>query len=71
MKKRAAATILWFYTGWFVGAFVAFAAGLSPALGPILGISAAAFVGIDPRGMIWARPSEPATAQNRQVHVPA
>ena len=55
MKKRAAAAVLWFFSGWFVGAFVAFAAGLSPALAPILGTAAAAIVAGDPRRMIWAR----------------
>jgi hypothetical protein len=57
MKKRAAAAILWFYTGWFVGAFVAFAAGLPPVLGPILAIAAAAIFAGDPRRMIWTRPT--------------
>lgn len=55
MKKRAAAAILWFYTGWFVGAFVAFAAGLSPVLAPVLGFAAAALVAGDPRRMIWTQ----------------
>ena len=53
MKKRATATVLWFFTGWFVGAFVAFAAGLSPLFAPILAVAAAAFVARDPRHMIW------------------
>jgi hypothetical protein len=53
MKKRSAATVLWFFTGWFVGAFVAFSAGMSPLFAPILGIAAAAFVAGDPRHMIW------------------
>ena len=55
MKKRAAAAILWFYAGWYAGASIAFVAGLSPVLGPILGIAAAAIVGVDPRRMIWTR----------------
>lgn len=55
MKKRFAAAVLWFYTGWFVGAFVAYAAGLSPLLGPILGTAAAALVAGDPRHLIWTR----------------
>lgn len=55
MKKRAAAAILWFYTGWFVGAFVAFVTGLPPAAGPILGIAAALVVAGDPRHVIWVR----------------
>jgi hypothetical protein len=63
MKKRAAAAILWFYTGWFVGAFVAFLVGTSPILGPIIGTAAAAIVAIDPRQMIWARASLGAAGQ--------
>lgn len=55
MKKRVAAAILWFYTGWFVGAFVAFTAGVSPILGPILGTLAAAVIAGDPRHMIWTQ----------------
>ena len=55
MKKRATATVLWFFTGWFVGACLAFAAGLSPLFAPILGVAAAAFVAGDPRHMIWTR----------------
>ena len=71
MKKRAAAAVLWFYTGWFVGAVVAFVAGLSPALGPILGTAAAAIVAIDPRHMIWAESAVPRIRRTRQVQNPA
>lgn len=55
MKKRVAATLLWFYAGWCVGVTVEFALGISPALGPILGTAAAAIVAGDPRGIIWRR----------------
>ena len=58
MKKRIAATILWLYAGWYAGALVATLFAMSPALGPILGVSAAALVATDPRRMIW-----PASAQ--------
>jgi hypothetical protein len=71
MKKRAAAAILWFYTGWFVGASVAFLTGLSPVLGPILGTAAAAIVAVDPRQLIWARPSLGTITPTRQVQNPA
>jgi hypothetical protein len=57
MKKRAAAAILWFYAGWFVGASAAFATGLSPVLAPVLATAAAAIFAGDPRRMIWARPT--------------
>jgi hypothetical protein len=56
MKKRVAATLLWFYSMWYAGAMIATLFGLSPALGPILGTAAAAIVGGDPRNLIWSRP---------------
>ena len=55
MKKRVLATGLWFYAAWFAGAMIAFATGLSPALGPILGTAAGAVVGLDPMHLIWPR----------------
>jgi hypothetical protein len=55
MKKRAASAALWFYTGWYAGAMIAHVAGLSIALGPILGVAAAALIAGDPRGIIWTR----------------
>jgi hypothetical protein len=55
MKKRVAAGILWLYAGWFAGAIVAFVTGVSPALGPILGVSAAALIAGDPFAVIWNR----------------
>jgi hypothetical protein len=61
MKKRAVSAFLWFYAGWFVGSAVAFAAGLSPLLAPILGIGAGAFVGRDPLGIIWTSPTASST----------
>jgi len=69
MKKRALAAVLWFYAIWYAGAMIAQMAGLSPALGPILGTAAAAIIAGDPRGIIWTktpskRPTAPApTAQ--------
>ncbi len=55
MKKRVAATLLWFYSMWYAGAMIASLVGLSPALGPILATAAAAIVGGDPRRVIWSR----------------
>jgi len=55
MKKRVAATLLWFYAMWYAGAMIATVFGLSPALAPILGTAAAAIVGVDPRRLIWPR----------------
>lgn len=53
MKTRCLAAILWFYTGWFVGASLAFLLGLSPVLGPIVATAAAAIIAGDPRRIIW------------------
>jgi hypothetical protein len=55
MKKRIVASVLWFYAGWFAGSALAFMAGLSPALGPIVAIAAAGVIAADPRHRIWAR----------------
>jgi hypothetical protein len=57
MKKRAVSAVLWFYTGWYAGAMIAHALGLSIALGPLLGVAAAALIAGDPRGIIWNRSS--------------
>jgi hypothetical protein len=61
MKKRAVATVLWLYAGWFAGAFAAFMFGVSPALGPIIGFAAAALVATDPRHVIWTTPAPKAS----------
>jgi hypothetical protein len=63
MKKRVAAAVLWLYAAWFVASFSAFAFGLPPAIGPIVGLAAGVLVGLDPRRLIWdragsARPGE-------------
>lgn len=74
MKKRVLAAVLWFYAAWYAGAMVAHFAGISPALGPILGTAAAAIVAGDPRRLIWARPATPArteSATNLAIHTPA
>lgn len=54
MVKRAVATVLWFFTGWYVGAFAALLLGVPDVIGPILGPAAAALVGVDPFGVIWS-----------------
>ena len=57
MKKRALSAVLWFYCGWYAGAMVAHALNVSIAIGPILGVAAAALIAGDPRGIIWSRSS--------------
>jgi hypothetical protein len=74
MKKRMAAAILWFYAAWFVGAAVAFAMGLSPALAPIMATAAAAIIAVDPRRLIWdgmAAEQTRAIAMARTIRTPA
>ena len=72
MKKRVAATLLWFYSMWYAGAMIATLFGLSPALGPILGTAAAAIVGGDPRNLIWSRrEATPARTPAIQAPTPA
>jgi len=55
MKKRALSAVLWFYCGWYAGAMIAHALNVSVAIGPILGVAAAALIAGDPRGIIWSR----------------
>jgi hypothetical protein len=57
MTKRVAAAFLWFYTGWYAGAFIAAMLGVSPVIGPILGVAAAGLLIADPRRMFWTRPA--------------
>jgi hypothetical protein len=55
MTKRVVAAFLWFYTGWYAGAMIAAFVGISPVVGPIIGVAAAGLVVVDPRRMFWAR----------------
>ena len=74
MKKRVAAALLWFYTGWVAGSLLTMVIGVSPVLGPILGIAAAALVAGDPRRVIWARSAAEQTraiAMARTIRTPA
>jgi hypothetical protein len=57
MKKRALSAVLWFYCGWYAGAMIAHALNVSIAIGPILGVAAAALIAGDPSGIIWSRSS--------------
>ncbi len=68
MKKRALATVLWFYTGWYAGALLAQVVGLSPVLGLIIGTAAAAIVGVDPRGFIWTQTTRPTSKPAPRGH---
>jgi len=69
MKKRILAAILWFYAGWYAGATVAVLLGISPALGPIIGTTAAALIAGDPRRIIWT--SRDPNPESKRVAGPA
>jgi len=62
MKKRALATVLWFVTGYFVGASAAFVLGITMLIAPVVGIVAAAVIAVDPRHAIWS--TSPATSSS-------
>lgn len=55
MKKRILSAGIWFYTGWYAGAMIAFHLGINEGIGPVLGAAAAAIFAGDPRGLIWKR----------------
>jgi hypothetical protein len=55
--KRTAAAILWFYAFWYLGSAVAAILGVPDLLGPVLGLTAGVMVGVDPRRLIWVRPT--------------
>ncbi len=62
--KRLIAAALWFYAFWYAGSFLALILGVPDLLGPVLGLTAGAAVGLDPRRLIWIRriETEPAAA---------
>jgi hypothetical protein len=60
MKKRILAGFLWFFAGWYLGAFLAFMVGVPEVVGPILGLTLAALVAGDPRHVIWKATPGPA-----------
>jgi len=62
MKKRLAAALLWFYTGWYAGALIAYAVGAPELIGPVIGAVGAAIFAGDPRGIIWRRAANPKRA---------
>ena len=67
MTKRVAAAFLWFYTGWYAGAFLAEIFGVSPVIGPIMGAAAAGLLVGDPLRIIWTRPAPKAVAASATV----
>lgn len=67
MKKRVLAALLWFYTGWYAGAMIGDAVGVSPLFGPILGAAVAALIAGDPRGVIWSGRNQQVRARAESV----
>ena len=65
MKKRLFATLVWFYVAWYGGAVIASFLDVSPLLGPMMGIAAAALIGIDPLAKVWT--TKKATQPTAQV----
>ena len=66
--KRAIVFVLWFFAFWSVGNAIALWLGISDLFGPILGLAVGSLVAIDPRRVIWARPTAPSgtlTAEHR------
>ncbi len=57
MKKRIAASLLWFYCTWWAWAMIAALTGLPALAGPVIGAAVAALVGVDPFEKIWPRPA--------------
>ncbi len=64
MKKRIAAGVLWFYSGWYAGVLLADMIGVSPLIGPLLGVVLAGLIVGDPRRIIWKRQPTTAAASN-------
>jgi hypothetical protein len=75
MSKRILAAFLWFFAGWYLGAYAAYYLGVSELLGPILGAAFAAVIAGDPMGRIWrpARQAEHArtVAKSRLAELPS
>jgi hypothetical protein len=55
--KRLVAAALWLYALWYLGSFVSMLLGVPDLLGPALGVTGGLLVGVDPRRLIWARPT--------------
>ena len=55
MHKRLVAVPLWFVSVWMMYGLVAYLAGVPSNGGAILGALSAAFVFMDPTGVLWGR----------------
>jgi hypothetical protein len=59
MSKRIVSAALWFFSMWYVGAYVAFFLGIPSVVGLSLGIAAAVLFAGDPLRVVWPRSAEP------------
>lgn len=57
--RRIAATALWGYAFWYLGAMLASTFSAPQSFGLILGIAAGGLIGWDPRGLFWPKASHP------------
>ena len=67
MKLRTASAVLWFFVGWYAGAYLVEIFGVSPILGPILGVATAGLLVGDPLRLIWSKRSENGTPATLDV----
>jgi hypothetical protein len=51
--RRLIALPLWFFVGGYIGAVIAWALNINPILGPVLAVSLAGIIVIDPAKIIW------------------
>ena len=71
--KRILATSLWFYASWTAANIATYAFGWAGAWGPIVAVTSALVVGLDPLHWIWDRAprSRSATQATPANHEPA
>ena len=66
MSKRALATTLWFLAGWGLGAILVELLAVSQLIALLVGIGVAAFVWMDPLGILWPRDVRPEATPSAQ-----
>jgi hypothetical protein len=59
MLKRGLSGFLWLITVWFGYELLLLVVDAPRFLGPVLGLSLAAFVMVDPRHVFWSAPARP------------
>ncbi len=65
--KRIAVSALWAYAFWYAGAMLASMFSAPEVFAPILWIAAGVLVGVDPRGLFWAKATNPNRAVARRL----